>query len=90
MLGKAVGRDRVRLAPVPSPLIWTAAAAGEAASWALRRRVLVSFDRARQATAGCWFCSPRAAIEQLGFSLGAPLVDRLRQTAQWYRAQGLL
>ena len=45
-------------------------------------------DKAREATAGAWLCSPRAAMDELQFFRGLPLSQRLHQTAQWYREKG--
>ena len=50
----------------------------------------MNLDKAREITAGSWICSARTAKEELGFSVGAPLLERLRQTAEWYRKEGWL
>ena len=41
--------------------------------------------RCRDLLAGSWTCSSAKARRQLGWSPAAPLADRLRETAQWYR-----
>jgi hypothetical protein len=46
------------------------------------------FDKLREAAAGDWACSPEKAKEELGFCPHTPLMDRLRQTAKWYRELG--
>ena len=45
----------------------------------------MNLDKAREIVAGSWICSARAAAEELGFTVSAPLLERLRQTAEWYR-----
>jgi len=80
----ALGR-RVLVLPMPRAATWILATANEAISQVFRRPLLLGLDKAREAAAGSWLCSPQAAIAELGFSVAAPLADRLRQTAQWYR-----
>jgi dihydroflavonol-4-reductase len=50
----------------------------------------LNIDRARDYAAGSWLCSPKRAIEELGFCVETPLVERVRQTIAWYRAEGWL
>ncbi|MGA2066114.1 MAG: NAD-dependent epimerase/dehydratase family protein [Thermoguttaceae bacterium] len=71
-------------------VVWTIA--GLAAVWARIRRSPGHFnpDKAREALAGSWTCSPQSAADELGFAPAAPLAERLRQTAQWYRENGWL
>lgn len=88
MIAAALGRRRVLCVPVSTPTVWGIAAVGEAIGHIFRRPVYLNLDKAREATAGSWTCSAQRAIDELGFSVGAPLAERLRQTAQWYREQG--
>jgi nucleoside-diphosphate-sugar epimerase len=90
MIAEAAGRRRLLILPVPSPLIWMLAGGGEVIGRLFRRLPPVSCDRAREGTAGLWHCSNQAAVDQLGFVEGAPLIDRFRQTVQWYRENGWL
>jgi nucleoside-diphosphate-sugar epimerase len=90
MIGAAVGRSRVKLLRVATPLVWMVAAAGSALARIRRRPAYMNLDRVREVMAGSWLCSPQAAIEELGFSVKASLADRLRQTAAWYRQEGWL
>lgn len=55
-----------------------------------RRPVWLSSDKIAEALAGSWTCSSTKAHEQLGWCGTAPLTDRLRETAQWYRQAGWL
>jgi hypothetical protein len=90
MVGKALGRRLVLVIPTATPLVWMVALAGEAISRLRHDPLFMNLDKAREITAGSWLCSARAAAEQLGFAVGAPLLDRLRQTAEWYRQEGWL
>lgn len=51
---------------------------------------LLSLDKVREALAWNWACSAAKARTQLGFAPALPLDDRLRQTADWFRAHGWL
>jgi len=90
LIGTALGRNRVALKHAAIPLVWTAAAVAEGVSQVTRRPLYMNFDKVREITAGSWICSPRKALEKLGFSVKATLAERLRQTAQWYRSEGWL
>jgi nucleoside-diphosphate-sugar epimerase len=70
--------------------VWTIAGLGTA--WARIRRspACLNPDKAREALAGSWTCSPQSAADELGFAPAAPLAQRLRQTACWYLANGWL
>jgi len=44
-------------------------------------------DKVREMLAGNWICSIQAAQQELGYRVGAPILERLRQTAEWYRRE---
>jgi len=88
MIGAALGRHRVMILPTPPRAVWIVATASELLARLRRQPYYLSLDKAREARAGSWLCSPQAAIDELGFSTAAPLADRLRQMAEWYRKQG--
>ncbi len=90
MVGEAVGRRRTLVIPVPSGLVWPIAACVEATGRIRRRAPFAGLDKAREALAGHWTCSSARARADLGFNPAAPLADRLRQTAEWYRRHGWL
>ena len=52
--------------------------------------LVMNSDKVREIAAGSWLCSAQAAKNDLGFAVGAPLIERLRQTAEWYRQEGWL
>ena len=87
MIGKVLGRRRVLTLHTTTPLVWMIAAAGDLAGHLLGHPMFLNLDKAWEVTAGSWTCSPRAAVEGLGFSVAAPLESRLAQTAQWFRQE---
>jgi len=89
LLRRALGRWVIRM-PVPSALTRAVGLIGESYGQIRRRPVLLGLDKAREATAGSWACSPQAAIDELGFTLPVSLQDRLHQTVEWYRRVGWL
>jgi len=88
MIGEALGRRRTRIVRFGPMWLFLLSSAGELRARILRRQGFANYDKAREIRAGGWMCSARAAAEQLGFAVAAPLSERLRQTAQWYRAHG--
>jgi nucleoside-diphosphate-sugar epimerase len=85
MVAESLGRHLVVVIPTVTPLVWMVAVAGEAISRIRHDPLFINLDKAREITAGHWICSPEAATADFGFAVGAPLFERLRQTAQWYR-----
>ncbi len=90
MLRDAVGRRRVFCLPFPMPMIWAVASGVEIISRVIGRPLYLKIDKAREIAAGSWTCSPKAAIDQLGFQPTVSLRDRLRETAKWYFKNGWL
>lgn len=87
LIGEAVGR-RVLVIPTLMPVVRTVAAVGEAFSHVSHHPLLMNLDKAREIAAGSWLCSAETARKELGFEVGVPLIERLRQTAEWYRQNG--
>jgi dihydroflavonol-4-reductase len=85
MIAEVMGRHLVVVLPTATPLVWMVAVAGEAISRIRHDPLFMNVDKAREITAGSWLCSADAAAKELGFSVSVPLLERLRQTAQWYR-----
>jgi nucleoside-diphosphate-sugar epimerase len=90
MIGQALERRRTFPMHLAIPLVWIISAAVEAISQIERRPLFLHIDKAREITAGSWVCSSLAARQELGFQVAAPIIDRLRQTIQWYRREGWL
>lgn len=85
----AVGQPGGVRVGLPAPLVWAAAAAGEAVGRLRDRPSLLNLDKAREATAGAWWCSGGKAAETLGFA-ATPLAVHLAATAAGYRGRGWL
>jgi hypothetical protein len=91
LIGTALGRARVFICRSSSTLaLWPAAAVAEVIARLRGEPYIFNFDKAREAQAGSWTCSAQAIRAQVGFAPHAPLLDRLRQTANWYLQQKLL
>ena len=88
MIADAFDARRFRARRVPFFLVRTIAMCSQLGTHITRRPVVFGRDKAREATAGSWTCSP-AALAQLGFQPAASITERLRQTAAWYREEGL-
>jgi len=89
LVAESAGRQTVVIS-TPMPVLRMAAIVTEAVSQVCRHPALMNLDKIREVAAGSWLCSARAAKEELGFAVGAPLIERLRQTTQWYRREGWL
>jgi nucleoside-diphosphate-sugar epimerase len=87
LIGGAVG-NRVRVLPVPRLAVHALGAFAEVAGRLGATTSLMSRDKAKEATAGNWVCSP-AKARALGWA-PQPLTQRLAETAAWYRQQGML
>lgn len=91
MIGKSLGRKSVHILRSSGPtLLVPAAALAEGIARLRGRPYIFNFDKAREAMAGNWVCSPQCIRRDLGFTPQAPVADRLRQTADWYRRQNWL
>lgn len=88
-VAEAISENRVTIISLPIGFAWIAAGARE--GWArLRGRSpgVITIDKIRSFAAGSYTCSPEKALRQLGFKPAYPLTERLRQTVEWYQAQG--
>ena len=90
MIGRSVNRPYALAVRVPIAVIWAACGVGSLIGRIIRRPLYLNLDRARDLGGGHWGCSAAKAKAELGFAPGAPLPQRIRETAQWYREQGWL
>ncbi|MEM9589094.1 MAG: NAD-dependent epimerase/dehydratase family protein [Planctomycetota bacterium] len=90
MIGKAVGRNRVRIVRSPNALVRGIALVNESFSQIRRSPHILGVDKAREATAGSWYCTGASLERDTGFQTAMPLEARLRQVAEWYVHQGWL
>jgi nucleoside-diphosphate-sugar epimerase len=90
MIGRGVGRPNAWVVRTPEPMVWTVSAMNQLYSKLRRSPHILNLDKAREATAGSWSCSPARLRSETGFRCEWPLEDRLAQTIDWYRQQGWL
>jgi hypothetical protein len=90
MIGKALGRSWTLTIPCAQAAVRLVGGVGELVGRIRGSQVSLNLDKAREASAGAWACSPEKVREELGFSVSAPLSERLRQSAEWYRREGWL
>jgi len=85
LIGKSLGRQSVRVLKSKSTAgIWTAAAMAEGISRLRGQPYIFNFDKAREASAGNWVCSPQTIRRDLHVAPRVSVLDRLRQTSNWY------
>jgi nucleoside-diphosphate-sugar epimerase len=84
-IARALGKPRPRMVRLPGWSMRTIGRFGDVMAQIRRRPAWVGRDKIREVLAGSWTCSSEKARQQLGWSPAAPLADRLRETAQWYR-----
>lgn len=90
LIGAALGRRRTLTIPFATPVVRVVGAFGELAGRVRGEPLVMNWDKAREATAGSWTCSPEKAKQELGFKVPCSLGERLCQTAKWYREAGWL
>jgi nucleoside-diphosphate-sugar epimerase len=84
-IAHALGRKQARIVHLPEWAIRAMGLGGDVVSRLSRRPGWIGRDKISDLLAGSWTCSSAKARRQLGWSPAAPLADRLRETAQWYR-----
>ena len=84
-IARALRKDRARIVHLPGWLMLSAGSLGDVVSRIRGRPGWVGRDKVSDLLAGSWTCSSEKARRQLGWSPAAPLADRLRETALWYR-----
>ena len=90
MVGRGLGRPRAVVLRTPGALIWTICSANELLSRVRRRAHILNLDKAREATAGAWACSPSRLRHDTGFRCELSLKERIDQTVDWYVREGWL
>ncbi|MEO8507374.1 MAG: NAD-dependent epimerase/dehydratase family protein [Betaproteobacteria bacterium] len=84
-IARALGEPPPRVLRLPRWSLRTIGLFGDVVSQFRRHPGWVGRDKVRDVLAGSWTCSSAKAKRQLGWSPAAPLADRLREAAQWYR-----
>ncbi len=84
-IAHALGRKQARIVHLPEWALRAVGRCGDLVSRIRQRPGWIGRDKIDELLAGSWTCSSAKAQRQLGWSPAAPLGDRLRETAQWYR-----
>ena len=91
LIAGCLDRPSVRVWRTGGPKTLTAvAAAAEVIARLHGKPYIFNIDKAREARAGDWICSSASIRHDLDFAPRAPIVDRLRETSDWYRRKNLL
>ncbi|MGB1926424.1 MAG: NAD-dependent epimerase/dehydratase family protein [Rubripirellula sp.] len=88
IIGSALGREKVINVRIPHPVLCTLAAISEMVGFLKGKAGIINLDKAREAKAGSWVCSPQKLKSEVGFSCVHSLETRIRQTACWYEQKG--
>ena len=88
MIGRALGKDRIRMVPCPPVPIIVVSSYYEAKKWCTGKTQPLDWGKAWEMLHH-WRCSPEKARTQLNFS-PQPLEERINQTAQWFMENGWL
>jgi nucleoside-diphosphate-sugar epimerase len=88
-VGRALGRE-TRSLPLPAALVTPLLALNGAVARATGRRTLLNGGKAVELLAPAWSCTSAGLERDAAWRAGIPLLEGLRQTAEWYRAAGWL
>jgi nucleoside-diphosphate-sugar epimerase len=88
MIGRAVGRRRVFVLPIATPVLKAVAGMNELTSRITGKPAVLNWDKSREAAVGPWTTSADKIASQLDFRVAQPLQERLNQTARWYAENG--
>jgi len=87
-IGRAVGRERVGIVPIPGPVargvLWAVGSLMHLAG----RATLLSADKANEFLAPAWTCRADALTRDTGWRAQTELEPGLQRTADWYRSHG--
>jgi len=84
-----IGKSAVRLR-IPEAGVFTIAAFAEFFGLFSKKPVLINFEKARDMVQDYWTCDSSKAQRDFGFTQQIPLEAGIRNTVEWYRAQGWL
>ncbi|MHB8969505.1 MAG: NAD-dependent epimerase/dehydratase family protein [Pirellulaceae bacterium] len=90
LLNQAVGNRHTSYLHFPESLAYLLGGVGECIGRVRGKPHGLNIDKIREALAESWACSCAAAQRDLGYAPRQPLLEQLRQTADWYREHGWL
>ena len=85
----AVGA-RAAVVPLPEAAGWALAAGASLWASLSRRPAMLSLDKMNEVRQLAWTCAIDRAVDQLAFRPRFPLAEGMRQSAEWFRARGLV
>lgn len=89
-IGRAFGREKIRVLPVPPVGVAGVGLLGELRKKATGKSVSMDLNKTNEALRGPWICSGAKAEKDLGAKIGASLDEKIARVALWYENQKLL
>lgn len=89
LIQRALGGRALRVG-IPDRVVRFLGAVVEDGARLAGRRSMFGRDKALEMTQKAWCCSPAKAARLLGWRARVPLDQGMRETAAWYRSEGLL
>ncbi|EMI58030.1 NAD-dependent epimerase/dehydratase family protein [Rhodopirellula sallentina] len=90
MIGRAIGKTKVRCIQVPPRVVRATAMINQGLSYLRGKPHILGVDKSREAIANGWACDPGKLLRAGELQLKNDLQTRLNQTASWYREHGWL
>ena len=90
LIARATSTSFVVNLPLLPPLPWFAALISESIAQLRGKTTTFNRDKIREASATNWACTSERARRELDFHPAAPLLEQLRESADWYRQAGWL
>lgn len=87
LIAQALGRRWFLPLPLTPPIPFMVGSVSQLAARMRGKAALVNLDKIREATVTSWACSPVKSQTQLHVTPQVPLIEQLRQTVNWYRAE---
>ena len=89
MVGRAFGREKMRVFKIPPMGVVGAGVWGELVKTLAKRVPSFDWNKSIEALRGPWICSSAKAREQLGVALEDKLEEQFAAAARWYEQEGL-
>ena len=87
--GEALG-SRARVVPLPEAASWLVAAGGSLRAALTGQPVMLSLGKLPEIRQAAWTCAIDRAVAELGFEPRFALAEGMRQSVEWFRANGLV
>jgi dihydroflavonol-4-reductase len=89
-IGRAMGRGRTAIVPIPGPVVVAILHVVGAAASLVGARTVLRPGKAPELLAPAWTCASDALTADAGWSARVGLAEGLSETARWYREAGWL